>query len=191
MVDDLLDVVSIESGRLALNLSDHDLTDVLREASESMLPLAGRKKISLVFRQPAERFAVRCDHGRVLQVLSNLVGNAIHFTPRGGVVTVSVETSARRAVVTVDDTGVGIPRALIPRLGKGLRGGGDIGRVGRGFGLYIAKGLVEAQGGIIWAERRPIGSSFHFTLPAAADGPAPSAEDRPRSGRARPTGRSR
>jgi signal transduction histidine kinase len=105
----------------------------------------------------------------VHQVLSNLVGNAIKFTPAGGRVTLSAELAAEREVrFAVADTGAGIPPEQLPHVFGQFWQGRRTDRRGIGLGLAIAKGIVEAHGGRIWVESQVgVGSNFYFTLPAA------------------------
>jgi signal transduction histidine kinase len=112
---------------------------------------------------------VRCDRERALQVLSNLLGNAVKFTPEGGAVTcvVSTEREDEGAVrFVVRDTGPGIPAAQLSRLFDRYWQARETQRLGTGLGLFIARGIVEAHGGRIWVESEVgRGSSFAFTLP--------------------------
>jgi signal transduction histidine kinase len=178
LVDDLLDLTSLEAGHLSVALRPHELREVLDEAAELLTPIAGGKNIALKLDVGSDPCRVYCDRARVIQVLSNVVGNAIKFTPDGGAVTVTAEVDGDSVRVSIKDTGPGIPEAslrqIFDRYWQG-RGGAhrEAGaQKGRGLGLYIAKGIVEAQGGTIWADSRVgEGSTFHFTLPlAAADG---------------------
>jgi signal transduction histidine kinase len=113
------------------------------------------------------------DGGRIVQVLGNLVRNALNFTPRDGSVVVSVETRNEYVQFSVKDTGPGISAENLPRIferywqsSHGARNHGS------GLGLSIAKGIVDAHGGRIWAESTgAAGSQFHFTIPVGALGP--------------------
>ena len=108
----------------------------------------------------------RCDADRVLQVLSNLVGNSIKFTPAGGSITVSARAAAGQVLFAVSDTGPGIAPALRPRIFERFWQAEETARKGQGLGLYIAKGLVEAQGGTISVDSADTGgTTFSFTLP--------------------------
>jgi two-component system phosphate regulon sensor histidine kinase PhoR len=114
---------------------------------------------------------VLADAGRLQQVISNLVHNAIKFTPNSGSVTVSAEAHGDKVIVSIHDTGVGIPDEDIPRIFERFykadraRSGG-----GTGLGLAIAKHLVQAHGGQIWVKSKEgQGSTFYFSLPIARD----------------------
>ena len=127
-------------------------------------PLADAKHISLVLdlNDPPK---IDADPHRISQVLSNLLGNAIKFTPEGGTVTLSARSREGAFKVTIADTGRGIaPEDLahiFDRYWRSKRSGGE----GTGLGLYIARGIVEAHGGRVWAESSPQGATFVFTLP--------------------------
>jgi signal transduction histidine kinase len=109
---------------------------------------------------------VSCDRDRVVQVLENLIGNALKFTPPGGSVTLSVERAHGDVRLTVADTGPGIAEEQIPWIFDRFWTGRGKAGAGTGQGLYIAKGIVEAHGGKIWVETKAgIGSRFSFTLP--------------------------
>jgi len=118
---------------------------------------------------PPERVDVRCDPNRAVQILSNLVGNSIKFTPGGGSITLSAQVTATSVMVSVTDSGPGIPPVVRPRIFERFWSADGAGRKGRGLGLYIAKGLVEAQGGAIWVDSPAGGgTTFSFTLPLAS-----------------------
>jgi CheY-like chemotaxis protein len=131
---------------------------------------------------------VLCDGGRVIQVLSNLVGNAIKFTPAGGAITVRVETERGGARLSVGDNGPGIPEDKRTRIFDRYWQVEETPGKGRGLGLYIARGIVEAHRGRIWVDSEPgRGTTFSFTLPGARREPAqraivtapPSTHDHP------------
>jgi signal transduction histidine kinase len=170
LIDDLLDVASIEAGRLSLTLDVRAAQELLDEAGELMLPSAAARSQTLELEPDESRAYVKCDRKRVLQVLSNLIGNAIKFTPEGGSIAVRVRASGSWVYFSVADTGPGIPREQIDqvfeRFWRGTSGQGS------GLGLSIAKGVIESHGGRIWAESRAgAGATFHFSLPRA-DEPA-------------------
>lgn len=168
LVGDLLDVTSIEAGHLEVVLERRDATELLRETLEVFEPIATAKRISISTKTKSGSLRAKFDHARILQVLSNLVGNAIKFTPHGGRIEIVVEPIDHEIRFAVADTGVGIPpdvpSALFERFGKVGRSD----RSGLGLGLYIARCIVEAHAGRIWVESQlGQGSTFYFTLPAA------------------------
>jgi signal transduction histidine kinase len=169
LIGDLLDVASIEAGRLSIDPRENDPSALIDESVEAYRTAACAKTIELAWSQTAASRPVLCDRVRVLQVLGNLIGNAINFTPAGGVVQVRFDELPGRTRFVVSDTGPGIPADDVPRVFEPFwhskRGNS---RGGTGLGLFIAKGLVEAHGGRIEVhteEHR--GSTFEFTLPTA------------------------
>jgi len=168
MIEDLLDISSLDSGRLTLVLAPHDVRRLLEDSTTLLGPLAVDKKLTLSFDVDGDVF-VRCDRDRVMQVLSNLIGNAIKFTPPEGKITVTGRRVGAQALMTVSDTGPGIPPDLRPYIFDRFWRGHDDAHNGRGLGLFIAKGLVEAHGGALWIDdATESGAKFSFTLPLAS-----------------------
>jgi len=170
LIRDLLSVTTIEAGRLSIAPRKVTVHDLFREAAEMLEPLAREKSLTLAVMAADDLPAVRADPARVLQVFSNLVGNAIKFTPAGGIITLSAARTDGPVELSVTDTGPGIPPAQIPRLfGKFWQAKRGDGR-GVGLGLAIARGIVEAHGGTIDV-RSEIGHGtvFTFALPVWGD----------------------
>ncbi len=166
LIGDLLDASSIDAGRLSLERHAHSVARMAREAVETLRPLAAGKDLSLGS-LPAESVHAECDGARIQQALSNLIVNAIKFTPERGRISLRVEQQDAHAVFAVSDSGPGIPAEQIPRLFERFWYG-ESRHKGAGLGLYLAKGIIEAHGGSIWVESRPgKGSTFFFTLPLA------------------------
>jgi signal transduction histidine kinase len=168
LVGDLLDVAAIEAGRLHVEAAAGDVASVLRDALEPFKSAAETKGISLELEDAPESMSAMFDHDRVIQVLGNLVGNAIKFTPRGGRISLRLAALPEEVQLTVVDTGPGIPtdklEAIFERFTQLL----PTDRRGLGLGLYISRCVVEAQQGRIWATSEPgTGSAFSFTLPLA------------------------
>ena len=139
------------------------------EMASKLEGAAADSGVTLSFQPPSERVDVRCDRGRVVQVLSALIGNSIEFTPVGGSITVTARVADGHAVVGVADTGPAIPPAGGARLFERTWPPDANARKGRGLGLHIAKGLVEAHGGAIRVDSPTGGgTAFAFTLPLAA-----------------------
>jgi signal transduction histidine kinase len=171
LVDQLQECARVESSRLELTARACDASALLQEAAESAELEAARRGLQLRWTSPfSHELLVRADPKRVAQILANLVGNALKFTPAGGVVELSVAPEHDFVRFTVSDSGPGVPAAELPRLFDRYYQACDGAqkRQGLGLGLSISKTLVEAHGGRIWAESRPgAGATFHFTLPAA------------------------
>jgi signal transduction histidine kinase len=182
LIKSLLDAASIELGQLSVTRGPCNVNDVVREAMETIGSLADPKSICLDVHVSESRLAVLADRERIVQVLTNLVGNAIKFTFEGGTVNLAVERVSDDIRFSVSDTGPGIALEDAPhvfeRFWKAEKGGGK----GTGLGLYIAKGIVEAHGGRIWVESAlGKGATFRFTLPASDQQASPDEKqwDRP------------
>jgi signal transduction histidine kinase len=168
LISDLLDASAIERGRLALELRPESSRVLVVEALEMLRPLAAAKHVTLDSRG-LQNVEVMCDRDRTLQVLSNVIGNAIKFCPVESTITVKAERAGHAAHFSFRDQGPGIPAGELPRLFERFRHARSSAGGGTGMGLFIAKGIVEAQGGRIWAESKlGAGSTFHFTLPVLA-----------------------
>jgi len=167
LITDLLDVTRMEeSGGIPLDRCPVDARPLLEAAVRMLSPLAQARGVELVH-APGPPLPVLADSDRVLQVLSNLIGNAVKFTDAGGHVRVSAHPYGDEQWFSVADTGVGIPEAQQPFVFDRFRQVGRD-RRGVGLGLPIARGIVDAHGGRIWVDSRPgMGTTIHFTLPAA------------------------
>ena len=170
LIDDLLDVSRVESGNIVLANEDVDCGGLLLEAADIIAPLAADKSIAVRVIGPEPARAVRCDRERILQVLSNLAGNALKFTERGGTVTLRATRAAKEVVFHVADTGAGISRENLARVFDRFWQAKETRLLGTGLGLAISKGIVSAHGGRIWVESEPgQGANFMFTLALAAE----------------------
>jgi signal transduction histidine kinase len=170
LIGDLIDVASIEEGRLRVAPSLLDATALVRESVEAFQPLVSARSLSLDVEIRGNTLMARFDHERVLQVLANLLSNAIKFTPAGGRISLRVEPVGQDVRFSVADTGPGIPSHQLEAVFERFWQARSEDRRGLGLGLYISKGIVEAHGGRLWAESLPgQGSTFSFTLP----GPLP------------------
>ncbi|HAZ08799.1 MAG TPA: PAS domain-containing sensor histidine kinase [Elusimicrobia bacterium] len=170
LVDDLLDLSSIESGHRQPKLAQTDLRALAVDVIRHFTPAAAERGVTLTFSSSGPSAAL-VDFEQVRQVLANLIDNAIKYTESGGRVAITLETRGAEVVVSVSDTGVGIPETDLTRVFERFyriekartREAG-----GTGLGLAIVKHLVEAQGGRVWVEsRQPGGSTFFFSLRAA------------------------
>jgi signal transduction histidine kinase len=167
LIDDLLEIVRQESGHMKLDVKDVSVSSLLAQTAEMFLPTALEKRILLSVEETQPDLAVRGDAERIIQVLSNIVGNALKFVPSDGSVVIKSERRGSDCVIAVTDTGPGIAREDLDRLFEKFWQRRRIDNRGVGLGLSIARGIVEAHGGRIWAESRPgCGSTFYFALPA-------------------------
>lgn len=166
---DLLDAASIEAGRLSIETRPLDPGEPAREASAALEELVAARSIQFRLELPESLPCIAADRQRVLQVLDNLLGNAVKFTEPGGEVVLSITAEAGFVCYSVRDTGSGIaPEGLAHVFDRFWRETKS--REGAGLGLAIAKGVVEAHGGEIRAEStRGVGSVFSFTLPTLQD----------------------
>ncbi|HEX2208883.1 MAG TPA: ATP-binding protein [Longimicrobium sp.] len=168
LVQDLLEVSSLESGSVEMNPRPCAPSVLVCAAEEMFRPVAEEKGVVLTAGDAVDIPPAQADYGRMLQVFGNLVGNAIKFTPAGGRVEVGAERAVDYVRFWVRDTGPGIEREHLPRLFDRFWQARRGGKAGAGLGLAIARSIVEAHGGQIWAESTPgEGSTFHFTLPIA------------------------
>jgi signal transduction histidine kinase len=172
MIADLLDLSRIEAGKIELALGPVALPQAVGEVVEQLRPLAVEKRHRLDLHSAVADLAIRADRDRLSQILTNLIDNAIKYTPEGGSITVRIaQQSPRWAKISVIDTGVGIPAEALSRVfDPFFRAGHSIeGRAkGLGLGLSIVKNLVELHGGKVTVESAPSrGSAFHILLPAS------------------------
>jgi signal transduction histidine kinase len=171
LIEDLLDVTRIDAKRLSVDPVELDALALIDEALLDTAPLAADRKIELTHGWEGAPVHVRAEKGRVFQVFSNLVGNALKFTPAGGRIDVRGRAIDGEAHFSVTDTGSGIPPESLPHLFDRFWQAQQARRAGAGLGLFIAKGIIEAHGGRIWVESTlGRGTTFSFTLPMAGPG---------------------
>ena len=165
MISDLLDVERMVNGKLTLKLGKYDICAILRECEELFAPVLASKSISMTIQTDHERIFADVDHDRVLQVLSNLIGNALKFTPNGGDVKLSARKKATKIEISVTDNGPGIPADKKSEIFQRFSQlNSNTGR-GLGLGLFISKWIVEAHNGRIRVvSELGKGSTFSFTL---------------------------
>jgi light-regulated signal transduction histidine kinase (bacteriophytochrome) len=165
LLEDLLDTSKIDAGRYSITPQKLDVGQMFEEAQALLAPLALDKDISISFDADPD-LRIHADPERLFQVLSNLVGNAIKFTPRLGTVGVLATSVGDDIVFTVRDSGEGIPKEHLPHVFDRYWTVKEGNPTGTGLGLYITQGIVEAHGGRIFAESEPgQGSEFRFTVP--------------------------
>ncbi len=170
MINDLLDFSKLEAGKMRLHIEPNDIQVLIDEVLGSLKSLADKKKIQFQFEPLQEFQKIPCDPERLIQVLTNLVGNAIKFTPDNGTVSVSVVPALNdRVQIVVTDTGIGIAREDIDRVFdrfEQVKGATPTDMKGTGLGLSICKELIKLHNGEIWAESQlGKGSRFIVSLP--------------------------
>ena len=168
LIRDLLDFSSVEAGRFTVDLRPHDVRVLVAEVAEMFQPIAAEKNIRLETQidgaePPGE---MRFDRERILQVFSNLLGNALKFTGPGGAVTLGVKAGRDMVELSVADTGPGISAQELPHIFDRYWQARRCAREGSGLGLAIAKGIIEAHGGTLHAESTVgVGTTFLIRLP--------------------------
>jgi signal transduction histidine kinase len=171
LVDDLFELARIDAGVLTLEIEETPLPRLIESCLRGLEAEAHARRVALEAHMDGAIPSVRCAPDKVERVLFNLLTNALRHTPSDGSVAVVVEPLREEVQVTVEDTGTGMPADSLRRMfDRFWRGDPARSREtgGAGLGLAIARGLVEAQGGRIWAENRPNGGAkISFTLPAA------------------------
>lgn len=167
LIDDLVDIASIEAGNLSIRRSTEHPGEIIEEAVATLESAAAENGVLLRSETGAGLPQVICDRDRVIQVFTNILGNAVKVTPEGGAITVRAERTGGFVRFSVQDTGPGIAEHELDVIFDRFRRGRAGAYKGVGLGLAIAKGLVAAHGGEIWAHSKlGAGSTFHFTLPA-------------------------
>ena len=171
LIEDLLEVVRQESGSMKLDVEEVPVASLLAQTAEMFQASAIEKGISFRVEDAPPGLAVKADSERMMQVLSNIVGNALKLVARGGSVVVKCESKGAEAVFSVADSGPGIAGEDLHKLFEKFWQRGRTDTRGVGLGLSIARGIVEAHGGRIWVESKVgDGSTFYFTLPAVSQG---------------------
>ena len=170
LVDDLLDVSRVTRGLIELAGEQLDMKQVVGDAVEQIRPLVEAKRHQLTVTMSAEPAHTVGDHKRLVQILSNILNNAVRYTPQGGRIQVSTQTTAHEVVVCVEDNGVGMPRELQPQVfdlfAQGARSS-DRSQGGLGIGLALVRSLVLLHGGQVscHSEGVGLGSRFVVSLP--------------------------
>jgi PAS domain S-box-containing protein len=175
LIEGLRDASMIETGQFAVQKEPQDTRTLAEEAVRSLEPQAEAASVRLTTHVEGDVPKAYCDGGRVLQVLANLVSNALRFTPSGGEVRITVEAAPLGVCFAVSDTGCGIPDEQLAHVFERHWRARPVARGSTGLGLYIAKGIVETHGGRIWVQSKVgEGTTFSFTLPGV-----PEEEHRP------------
>jgi signal transduction histidine kinase len=166
MINDLLDVERMANNKLILNPERVDLRTLLQECMDLFAPIISSKNFSMTSHVSSEPIFAHVDHDRIMQVLSNLIGNSLKFTPDGGAIELSAQKRETEVELSVTDNGPGIPEQAKAHLFERFSQLEINDRRGLGLGLFIAKWIVEAHRGHIWVTSDiGKGSTFSFTLP--------------------------
>ncbi len=177
----LLDLSRIEAGIFPLDVREGDLREPIRAVVEAHAEVADQRKVTLTSAVPSEPVILRFDRERVVQLVNNLVGNALKFTEPGGEVAIGVADAPEAAEITVRDSGPGIPESELPRIFERFYRGTNVGEArasGSGLGLAIARSIVEMHGGDIGvASAVGKGTVFTVTLPRIPEPVAESPSD--------------
>ncbi len=169
LIYNILDIEKIKAGTFSIDLQNIMIEPLLKSVKDIFTPLAQDKKIDLRFIPETFDLEMICDPNRVIQIFSNLIGNAIKFTPPGGKVIVKLEFIDHELHVCVEDNGPGMSAEFRSHLFDRYWQAKETSQMGSGLGLYITKGIITAHGGKIWVESTPgKGSQFYFTLPEKA-----------------------
>jgi signal transduction histidine kinase len=179
LVNDMLDISRVETGRMKFFLENIELVKFLKTIHTEFVPLAEKRNLKLYLTCPRDLPAVFSDRGRIFQAIDNFLGNSLKFTPEGGSVTISAKTEDSMVVVSVRDTGTGIreedQKKLFKRFPQ-IETPMIDGVKGTGLGLYLTRHIIEKLGGRIWAESPGLGkgTTFSFALPRAGTSAAES-----------------
>jgi signal transduction histidine kinase len=168
LIDDLLDMASIQVGKLSIQSRAYSAAALLQEAAENHEPIANEHGLRFTVEPYVSELQVRCDRERVLQVFSNLLGNAFKFCRPGDRVALRAQRDGDDIRFTVADTGPGIPADERQHIFEPFWSAERHAKKGTGLGLFITRGVIEAHGGKIWlASESGRGTAFFFTLPVA------------------------
>jgi signal transduction histidine kinase len=166
LLSDLLDVASIEAGALRISKQRHDVRALLMEVLHSYESMFTARDITFAVDMPTDGLEAFFDYQRIVQVLSNLLGNALKFTQGGGTVRLHVERQPEEIVFSVRDNGAGIAQSALPHIFERFWKADSNVRRGLGLGLYISQSIIQAHGGRIGATSEPgKGATLHFSLP--------------------------
>jgi signal transduction histidine kinase len=175
LLADLLDVARIESGTLRIVKRPQDLSTLMAEVLRTYEPLFEHRHIAFAVDVPPAGLIESFDHDRIIQVLSNLLGNAMKFTPSQGTVRLGVERTDNEVEFVLRDSGSGIHPDALPHVFERFWQIDSVARRGLGLGLYICQKIVDGHGGRIWVDSEPgKGTTFRFTLPVSKEAVNPT-----------------
>jgi signal transduction histidine kinase len=169
LVNDFLSVSRMETGKTVLKIKETSMNELINQVISDLELRAKERNLYVKYDRPATDHIIGIDPGKIKEVLSNLIDNAIHYTEKGGI-TVSTKENNARTTILVSDTGAGMTPEEIDKIFESFsRGsaGNELNTQGSGLGLYIAKKFVELHNGKIWAvsEGKDKGSIFYVELP--------------------------
>ena len=173
IVGDFLNISRIEQNKMKYELKPLNLKQLVEELKKELKPNIDRAGLGFSFEAPAGNYEIYADIGKVREVVSNLVDNALKYTKQGSIkITLSSNEATQKVRLAVTDTGIGIDPAVMPKLFQKFtraEGANEVNIIGTGLGLYVAKMMIEGQGGRIWAESAGLGkgSQFYVELPIA------------------------
>ncbi|HEY6555983.1 MAG TPA: HAMP domain-containing sensor histidine kinase [Polyangiaceae bacterium] len=174
LLGDLLDSASIQAGRLSVRLMPLDVATLVGDVLLGVEPVLATRSLSMRNLLDETLPRVLVDPGRIKQVFANLLSNAIKFTPDGGTISIRAKRLRDELWFAVEDSGVGVPEDDLPHLFERFWQAARTASIGSGLGLHIARGIVEAHGGRIWAESTlGVGTSVYLTLPIAGAAQTP------------------
>jgi signal transduction histidine kinase len=177
LIGDLVDITSIDAGKLAVDRTPGDAALLINEVVDTFEPAAAARGIVLEAQVADPSLLAEFDHGRLLQVLANLISNSIKFTPEGGRVVVRGERVDASVRFCVSDSGPGIPADMLEAVFERFRQAAPGAGRGLGLGLHISKCIVTAHGGTIWAEsERSGGTRIYFVVPGSPERRRPAAQ---------------
>lgn len=173
LIENLLSVDKIERDQLTVSIQPIEYKTILPQAIDSLQNEAKQKNITLTLQTQSDLPKVMADPIRIVEVINNLVSNAIHYTNPNGSITVWAKLNPTQVITCIEDTGIGIPKEALPHLfTKFFRVSSNLqlAEKGTGLGLYISKSIIEKLGGKIWVESEVgKGSKFYFSLPIAPE----------------------
>ncbi len=168
LINDVLDFQKLEAGRVDFNIEEGNINEVVREVQKELVSLVKEKGLDFILKLDEKLPRIRFDRDKIIQVLTNLINNAVKFTNKGSI-TISTSREGNTVRVSVKDTGAGIGKEDIPKLFhkfEQLTKGTYRKTGGTGLGLAISRGIIAGHKGKIWAESEPgRGTTFHFVLP--------------------------
>ncbi len=165
-VEDFLNVSRIEQGRMKYEFSQVDISDIAKTSVDDLKSVASQKDLTLSFNKDVGKYVTSVDLGKMKQIFTNLIDNAIKYT-KEGTVSVNLSRDGKKITATIKDTGVGISKEVLPKLFDKFvraRNANKVNVSGTGLGLYVAKELVEAHHGRIWAESEGEGKGTTFFI---------------------------